>query len=39
MDTVMQYRGSAASALWLGRALPSRHNTSAADMQIDGFTR
>ena len=38
-DTVMQYRGSEASALWLGRLLPSRHNTSAADMQIDGFTR
>lgn len=38
-DAVMHYRGSEATALWLGRVLPSRHNTSAPDMQIDGFTR
>ena len=38
-DAVMTYRGSDASAVWLGRVQPSRHNTSAPDMQIDGFAR
>ena len=36
---VMEYSGGAASALWLGRVQPSRHNTSAPDLQIDGFAR
>ena len=38
-DPVMDYHGSEASAVWLGRVHPSRHNTSAPDMQIDGFAR
>ena len=36
---VMAYRGGAVTSLWLGRSQPSRHNSSAPDMQIDGFAR
>jgi hypothetical protein len=36
---VMRYRGGLASTVWLGRVAPSRHNTSAPDMQVDGFVR
>ena len=34
---VMSYRGGEVSSFWLGRFHPSRHNTSAPDMQIDRF--
>jgi hypothetical protein len=36
---VMAYRGGKVSTFWLGRLHPSRHNTSAPDMQVDGFKR
>ena len=35
MQPVMTYRGGSASTVWLGRLVPSRHNTSAPDMQIE----
>ena len=38
-EQVMRYRGGPASTVWLGRVAPSRHNTSAPDMQVDGFIR
>lgn len=36
---VMAFREARARALWAGRVVPSRHNTSAPDMVLHGFSR
>jgi hypothetical protein len=37
-DGIMSFKGAAATRVWLGRATPSRHNTSAPDMSFQGFS-
>ena len=37
-DPVMSFKGGEVTDLWLGRVSPSRHNTSAPDMMINGFS-
>lgn len=37
-ENVMSYRGGLATDLWVGRLLPSRHNTSAPDMMFRNFS-
>jgi hypothetical protein len=36
-DGIMSFKRAAATRVWLGRASPSRHNTSAPDMIFQGF--
>ncbi len=36
---VMGFKGGKATEVWLGRAVPSKHNTSAPDTQLSGFGR
>ncbi|MBM6594754.1 hypothetical protein [Microvirga pudoricolor] len=36
-ESVMGFKDARATDVWLGRLLPSRHNTSAPDMMFNGF--
>ncbi len=36
---VMSFKGGRATEFWLGRSVPSKHNTSAPDTQLMGFGR
>jgi hypothetical protein len=36
-DGIMSFKRATATRVWLGRASPSRHNTSAPDMAFQGF--
>ena len=37
-EGIMSFKRATATRVWLGRASPSRHNTSAPDMAFQGFT-
>ena len=37
-EAIMSFKRATATRVWLGRASPSRHNTSAPDMAFQGFT-
>ena len=37
-DGIMSFKRATATRVWLGRASPSRHNTSAPDMAFQGFS-
>ena len=39
LEPVMSFKGGKATEFWLGRAVPSRHNTSAPDTQLMHFGR
>jgi hypothetical protein len=36
-DTIMNFRDATATDAWMGRLVPSRHNTSAPDMMFNRF--
>jgi hypothetical protein len=36
-EMIMAFKGARATDIWLGRLIPSRHNTSAPDMMFKGF--
>jgi hypothetical protein len=36
-EPIMKFRGAKATDVWMGRLVPSRHNTSAPDMMLNRF--
>jgi len=36
-EPIMNFRGGKATDAWMGRLVPSRHNTSAPDMMFNRF--